>query len=214
MLLPLLLLAASIPWTAPYEELKKFVSAEILRSESEIATLLRQDAKGGAVALSALTQASAFLQRHHQDLIPTVLFLWMVMLVAAGRALSARAAAVMNWPMLSHPARHGLRLPDGALWLLLTGIALWLSPWPAWMPTAWTLILNSGLAFCVQGMAVVESLLLARGLPPSLILLTMVFVFTMAWPVFAALMAAVGVSDVWLDYRRLETPDERASGGN
>jgi hypothetical protein len=82
------------------------------------------------------------------------------------------------------------------------------------MPTAWTLILNSGLAFCVQGMAVVESLLLARGLPPSLILLTMVFVFTMAWPVFAALMAAVGVSDVWLDYRRLETPDERASGGN
>jgi len=32
----------------------------------------------------------------------------------------------------------------------------------------------------------------------------MVFVFTLAMPVFVMTTVAVGISDVWLDYRRLE----------
>ena len=101
-------------------------------------------------------------------------------------------------------------IPDGALWTFLAGLGLLVGPWTAWAPTAWTLLLNSGLGFCVQGIAVVESLLLARGVPPSVIALTMVFVFTVAWPVFMLATGAVGLSDVWLDYRRLE----RVPGGD
>jgi hypothetical protein len=56
----------------------------------------------------------------------------------------------------------------------------------------------------VQGVAVVESLLLARGVPPPVIILTMLFVFMIAMPMFVLTMAALGLSDVWLDYRRLE----------
>ena len=84
-----------------------------------------------------------------------------------------------------------------------------MSPWTAWAPTAWTLLLNSGLGYCVQGIAVVESLLLARGVPPSIIVLTMLFVFFIAMPVFVLTTAAVGLSDVWLDYRRLEPASEK-----
>jgi hypothetical protein len=61
----------------------------------------------------------------------------------------------------------------------------------------------------VQGIAVVESLLLARGVPPSIIVLTMLFVFALAMPVFVLTALAVGLSDVWLDYRRLEAVPER-----
>lgn len=213
MLLPLLLLAATIPWTAPYEGLKSQVLAVLNGKDIEVARLTLDETSGGAATREAMLRGLAFLKEHHQDMIPTALFLWMVLLVAAGRSLSARAAAALHWPAVSRAARHALRVPDGVLWILLLGLGLWLAPWPRWTPTAWTLILNSALAFCVQGIVVVESLLLARGLPPSLIILTMVFVFTMAWPIFAGLMAAVGVSDVWLDYRRLENPSERVGDG-
>jgi hypothetical protein len=64
----------------------------------------------------------------------------------------------------------------------------------------------------VQGVAVVESLLLARGVPPSIIALTFVFVFAMAAPVFLLGAVCVGLSDVWLDYRRIESvPDGDSS---
>ena len=55
---------------------------------------------------------------------------------------------------------------------------------------------------------VVESLMIARGMSGSLIVLTMVFVFALAWPAFLCIAAAMGISDVWLDYRRLESPGE------
>jgi hypothetical protein len=90
------------------------------------------------------------------------------------------------------------------LWVLLAGLGLLVTQWGSWAPTAWTLLLNSALAYCVQGIAVVESLLLARGVPPSIIVLTMLFVFAVAFPVFVLTTVAVGLSDVWLDYRRLE----------
>ena len=87
---------------------------------------------------------------------------------------------------------------------MLLGIALLIAGWSAGAPTAWTLLVNLALGYCVQGVAVVESMLLARGVPPSIIALTFVFVFAMAAPVFLLGAVCVGLSDVWLDYRRLE----------
>ena len=136
------------------------------------------------------------------------LFVWAAILVTAGRSLSSGLAALLRWPMLSRARLRGWRLPDGALWILLASLAMLVAQWAAWAPTAWTLLLNTGLGYCVQGIAVVESLLLARGVPPSIIALTLLFVFTVAMPVFMLATAAVGLSDVWLDYRRLESPAE------
>jgi uncharacterized protein YybS (DUF2232 family) len=152
----------------------------------------------------AVTDNAALRRQALPHVIPTVLFLWVALLTGAGRALAAAVARGLRWPRLSRVNLRDWRLPDAALWTFIAGLALLVSPWSAWTPTGWTLLLNAGLGYCVQGVAVVESLLLARGVPPSVIILTMLFVFMIAMPMFVLATAALGLSDVWLDYRRLE----------
>src|SRR4029077_6408400 len=130
---------------------------------------------------------------------PTVLFICVGQLGYAGYALGKQVAAGLTRTPPSRSHITALRLPDGALWLLLLGLAVLLAQWSAWKPTAWTLLLNAGLGFCVQGIAVVESWFLARGVSPAIIVITMLFVFGFATPLFMLTAAAVGLSDVWLD---------------
>jgi predicted membrane protein DUF2232 len=162
--------------------------------------------QGGRLAAleRAVADNAALRTRLLPHVVPTALFTWMVVLVSAGRTLAARVATTLRWPPLSRARFRDWRLPDGAIWVFLAGLALLVGQWPPWTPTAWTLLLNALLGFCVQGIAVVESLLLARGVPPSLIVLTMLFVFAVAMPIFMLTTAAVGLGDVWLDFRRLE----------
>jgi hypothetical protein len=51
---------------------------------------------------------------------------------------------------------------------------------------------------------VTQSVLLARGVPPVFVLLVMLLLFTFTLPVFLPSVALLGLSDVWLDFRRLE----------
>ncbi len=200
MLAPVLALAALLPWLQPYGDLVGRVDRELLES-------MRLLAAGGGPAAELEKAANRQPELRHALVtyaIPTVLFLWVAVLTGAGRSLAARGARLLGWPRLSGLRLRDWRLPDGALWTFIAGLALLLSPWSAWAPTGWTLLLNAGLGYCVQGVAVVESLLLARGIPPSVIILTMLFVLLIAWPMFVVATAALGLSDVWLDYRRLE----------
>jgi hypothetical protein len=140
--------------------------------------------------------------------LPSLIFGWMTLLVGAGRVIAGQIADRIHWPDLSRARFTEWRLPDGAIWLFLAGLALVLAEWKPWTPTAVTLLIVPALGYCAQGIAVVESLLLLRGVPPSIITLTLLFVFIMAFPVFILTTVCVGLSDVWLDYRRLEAiPD-------
>jgi len=215
MLLPVLLLAALLPWMANYATLVTSIGTSMHNATPQ-AVKLYQSLGWKGEQLKALEHSmweSVTMQKQALPyVLPTLLFFWMVVLVTAGRGLAARLARRMRWPALSSGRLGDWRLPDGAIWLLLLGLGLIAARWPAWSPSAWTLLLNVGLGYCVQGVAVVESLLLARGVPPSIIALTFVFVFAMATPVFVLATVCVGVSDVWLDYRRLEAvPDGDSS---
>lgn len=136
--------------------------------------------------------------------VPNMAFLWMVLLVSAGRSLAARTAAWRGWPPLSRAEITAWRLPDGALVPLLAGLALALFVSPPWRPGAAALLVQSVLGYSVQGIAVTQSVLLARGVPPLFVLLVMVLLFTFTLPVFLPSVALLGLSDVWLDFRRLE----------
>jgi len=210
LLLPLLLLSATLPWTAPYEDFmvtmrdQVFAAEPILKAYEDVGFKPEDLNK----IRPQVVETTELMRASLPYILPTLLFLWVAMLVAAGRTIAARIAVVFRWPSLARPRLRQWRLPDGAIWLLLLGLALLLTPWKAWTPTASTLLINSTLAFCVQGIAVVESLMIARGLSGSLIALTMVFVFTLATPAFVCIAAAMGISDVWLDYRRLESPPD------
>lgn len=207
MLLPVLLLAAGLPWTVSYPN---FV-AEIQHAWDEsdrgalqtardmgyqgerLQTVERVIADWGAMRRQGLPYA-----------MPTILFGWVALLVMAGRKLAAQLARRMRWPDLSQGRLLDWRLPDGAIWLLIAGLGLVLTGFHAWLPTAWTLLVIPAVGYCVQGMAVVQSLLLVRGIPSSIVILTLLFIVLMAFPVFLPATVCVGLSDIWLDYRRLE----------
>jgi hypothetical protein len=214
MLLPLLLLAAGLPWALHYPDLLDSTRRELHQGDAAWIDIGRQIGYQ-TDRLGALQRAVEEQARARDTILPyalpTALFVWAAFLVGAGRSLSAWMSGVLRWPRLSRAPLRGWRLPDGAVWVLLAGLTLLVLQWKAWAPTAWTLILNSALAYCVQGIAVVESLLLARGVPPSIIVLTLLFVFAVAFPVFVLTTVALGLSDVWLDYRRLEPARDKES---
>ena len=137
-------------------------------------------------------------------LVPNVLFLWMVALVAAGRSLAARIAAFRGWPPVSRAPFTTWRLPDPALVPLLGGLALALFGDMSWHPGATALLVQSVLGYSVQGVSVVQSLMVARGVPFPFVLLMIVFLVAFTLPVFLPSVALVGLGDVWLDFRRLE----------
>jgi len=136
---------------------------------------------------------------------PNILFAWMVALVTAGRALAARAATWRGWPSLSAAPLMTWRLPDAALAPLIAGLAIALFATPAWWPGAALLLAQSALGYSVQGLAVANSVLLARGVAPVFILMLLVFLFVFTLPVFLPSVALLGLSDVWLDFRHLES---------
>jgi len=211
MLLPALLLAAALPWTVSYPDVVTRVQAALDESARQRVEVLKQmgyrDERLAGAQRSA-EEGDAVVRRLLPHALPSLLFAWIAFLVSAGRALAARVAAWAQWPRLSRRPFGSWRLPDGAVWLFLAGLALVLAELPAWKTTGWTLLVVPAAGYCLQGVAVVESLLLARGVPPAIIALTLLFVLVMAMPVFVLASACVGLSDVWLDYRRLESgPD-------
>jgi hypothetical protein len=207
MLAPALALAALLPWLAHYRELVAAVERELTAGDAQLLELLRQVGTSGdrlGAMQKTMTENAALRRTALPLVIPTVLFLWSGLLVTAGRALAARTALALRWPRLSRANLRDWRLPDAVLWVFLAGLALLVAPWPAWAPTGWTLLLNAGLGYCIQGVAVAQSYFLTRGVPPPVIIMTMLFLFMIAMPMFVLSTAALGLSDVWLDYRRLE----------
>lgn len=211
MMLPVMLLAVGLPWMLQYPDLLRNVERELATGDRRFLDILHGLGSSGerfAAMQRAMEDNAELRRRALPHLVPTFVFVWMAVLVAAGRTIASRLAGTMRWPALARASLSGWRLPDGALWLFLAGLAGVVLEWHGALPAAWTLLLTAGLGFCIQGIAVVESLLLARGVPPSIIVLTLVFVFTLALPVFLLSTVSVGLSDVWLDYRRLEAQPE------
>jgi hypothetical protein len=207
MLLPLLLLAAVIPWTVTYPDLVARLQKALAEGAQQRTEVLRGLGNTGERLVQMqrdAEQGDAAVRRILPHALPTMLFVWMALLVSAGRGLGARLAGWWRWPPLSRRRFTDWRLPDGAIWLLMVGIALLLLDRNLWAASAWTLLVVPALGYCLQGVAVVESLMLARGMPPAIIALTLVFVLFMAPPVFVLAAVSVGISDVWLDFRRLE----------
>ncbi len=207
MLLPVLLLAAALPWAMPYASLVRHVDSQLLTGDIQFAQLTRQlgyAADQQKLLETTLAEQGKLRAQVLPQVLPSAIFVWMLVLVMAGRSLGTRAAQAMRWPPVSRAPVARWRLPDGALWVFLAGLALLLAPLPAWSATGWTLLLNVALGFGVQGIAVVESLALARGVPLTVVVIMLLFMSLMALPAFAVAAFVVGISDMWLDYRKLE----------
>lgn len=225
MLLPALALAAGLALLPGYGDRIARIEGELRAQDPQVVRGLLEmsrDPSSGWVVRSWLqvpqvTEAvlhqwiNAWAEARRQllpNIVPSLVFVWMAVLVAAGRALAGRAATGLGWPPLQRMRFGDWRLPDPAIWTFLAGMSLLLAPWPAVSPTGWTLLINTGIGFCFQGIAIVESLMLARGIPLPVIVVTLTFVFLIAWPLFVMTAAVLGLSDVWLDFRRMEASPE------
>ncbi len=207
MLAPVLVAAFAVPLLPGLPGALTHVEARSRAEEQQIIQTLQGPDKPGTwkhMMQESLKMPAADRVRMLAFLVPNLLFVWMVALVIAGRALAARAANGLGWPALSRAPLAAWRLPDGALVPLLAGIAIALFAGAMWKPGAALLLTQSVLGYSVQGIAVTQSLLLSRGVPPTLVLLLLVFLLGLTLPVFLPSLALLGLSDVWLDFRRLE----------
>ncbi len=211
-LAPVLALAAALPWMPAYPRLVARVEADLAGGDREIVTTMTQLGYQGErlAAFRHTVEDNAKIRRVAlPHLLPTVLFLWIALLAGAGRTFAARVAAALRWPALTRTPLSAWRVPDGVLWTFLAGLAVCIlasfgSALAPVAPSGWTLLLNAALGFGVQGIAVVVSLMFARGVPVAVVTLTLLFVFAVAMPVIILTAVALGLSDAWLDYRRLE----------
>lgn len=211
---PLLAMAALLP-VAPGFDSAMGRFDRVLRVQQESLLKASEAAKWPAelrAELQRKVQSPPEARRRElMFLVPNAVFLWAVVLVAAGRSLAARLATVLRWPELSRSPVRSWRLPDAALGVLLAGLALVVFADRAWQPVAAVLLVHAGLGYSVQGFAVVESVLRSRGMPPAFVMLVLVFVIAVSLLWALPALAVVGLSDVWLDYRRLEpSPDREA----
>jgi hypothetical protein len=208
MMLPILLLAASLPWTLTYPEVVSSFDHKLQLGDRDVVQTSREIGYQGERLRTLerlVADGAAMRTRYLPFALPAMLFVWVASLVVAGRKLASQVASRLKWPDLSHGRLSDWRLPDGAIWLLIVGLGLLLAGFKGWLPSAWTLLIVPALGYCVQGMAVVQSLLIVRGVPSSIVILTLLFIVLMAFPVFLPATVCVGLSDIWLDYRRLET---------
>lgn len=212
LLLPVLALAALLPWLPGYHDRVTRLESSLRIGDAQMLQMMARDFGMKTDRLEELRrsveQSAPLRQAMLPNVVPSILFAWVALLAMAGRALAARISDGLRWPALSRMRFADWRLPDLAIWPFLAGLGLLVGQWPAWAPTAWTLLINSGLGFCLQGIAVVESLMLARGIPPSVIALTLMFVGLVALPVFMFTTAVLGLSDFWLDFRRIDSSPE------
>jgi hypothetical protein len=211
MFVPLLVLAAALPLLPGFPAAVTRLDARMRVEQEHMLSGMKPD-EVPASFREALRQASALPAEERQKslmlMIPNAMFVWMVLLSASGRALAARLAGLLNWPPLSRSPLVVWRLPDAALVPLIVSIALMVFADRAFHPTALTLLLHVVLGYSVQGVAVVESVLLSRGMSPAFVALTMLFVIAVSLLWVLPAVAVVGLSDVWLDYRRMEPSSE------
>jgi hypothetical protein len=206
-LLPMLALAALLPWTPSFAPWVKQLEVQQGVGDRDLMQFAGEmGAKGEKLeSFRKLVEDNAKIRRQVSPyVLPASMFVWMALLAGAGRMFAARIAAALRWPAMTRTAMRDWRLPDGVLWTFLAGLAVLVAGWKPAAGTGWTLVLVAGAGFVVQGIAVISSLLLARGIPTAIIALTMLFMFLVAMPVALVTALTLGLSDVWLDYRRLE----------
>jgi hypothetical protein len=213
MFAPLLLLAAALPIAPGFvAAVGKLDGAMHVEQERMMASF--KPGELPAPLLDAMQQSAKLPAEDRQKtltlMVPNLLFVWTVLLVCAGRVLASRIATLIRWPSVSRSPLARWRLPDAALVPLIAAIAMLAFADRAWHPSALTLLVHVVLGYSVQGVAVVESVLLARGMSPAFVALTMLFVLAVSLLWVLPAIAVVGLSDVWLDYRRLEPSPEEA----
>ncbi len=205
--LPLVVLAAAFPLAPGYREFLDRVVAAIKGQEARQLAAL-QDVTFRPDQRLALEQFVGAVTTRQvaivQAVLPTLLFAWVAVLVHLAERMAHRLAELVRRPLLPRVPFAAWRLPGGAVWLFIAGLALLAAREARVEPVGINLAAASGLAFGVQGLAVMKSVLSSQGMAPGMVMLLFVFVWFMLGPLLLVAATGVGLMDLWLDFRHLE----------
>jgi hypothetical protein len=144
-------------------------------------------------------------------LLPTISLVQVVPLMAWGYSLAHAALEGTPHEVRPLPRLTRVRFPDGAVWVLCLGVFLLVTRQAVVYRAGANLIAFMAAAYFCQGISVIASMaagLRNRWLATGAMLAVALLVLLTPFGVFACVL---GLSDVWLDYRRLQMGPE-ASG--
>ncbi len=211
--LPLVVLAAALPLAPGYKEFVERVVAAIRMQEVRQIASLRDVAFRPDQRLAFEQFVGAVTDRQVtvvQAVLPTLLFAWLALLVHLAERMAHRLAELVRRPLAPTMPFTAWRLPVGAVWLFIAGLALVAAREARIEPVGINLAAATGLAFGVQGLAVLKSVLSSQGMAPGMVMMLFVFVWFVLGPVLLVAATGVGLMDLWLDFRHLEP---RSDGG-
>jgi uncharacterized protein YybS (DUF2232 family) len=136
-------------------------------------------------------------------------------------AITAAITVLLNlgvfWRISGRQQRIGYMLfndlvrwsaPDWLIWVLLTtGFGLFI-PVDALSTIALDLFVCAAVVYFCQGLAIMAFYFKALGMPS--LARGLIYFVTIVQPVLAALVCAVGIFDLWIDFRRLKPPSQEA----
>ena len=205
--LPLVVLAAGFPLAPGYKEFVERVVAAIRFQEARQVASLRDVAFRPDQRIAFEQFVHAVTDRQVtvvQAVLPTLLFAWIALLVQLAERMAHRLAELVRRPLAPPMPFTAWRLPAGAVWLFIAGLALVAAREAKIEPVGLNLAAATGLAFGVQGLAVLKSVLSSQGMAPGMVMMLFVFVWFMLGPVLLLAATGVGLMDLWLDFRHLE----------
>ncbi|MEO6461971.1 MAG: DUF2232 domain-containing protein [Candidatus Eisenbacteria bacterium] len=215
--LPLVVLAAAFPLAPGYREFVERVVAAIRGQEVRQIASLRDVAFRPDQRLAFEQFVGAVTDRQVavvQAVLPTLLFAWLALLVHLAERMAHRLAELVRRPLSPPLPFTSWRLPPGAVWFFIAGLALVAAREAKIEPVGINLAAATGLAFGVQGLAVLKAVLSSQGMAPGMVMMLFVFVWFMLGPVLLLAATGVGLMDLWLDFRHLEPrSDSEPEGG-
>jgi uncharacterized protein YybS (DUF2232 family) len=136
-------------------------------------------------------------------------------------AITAAVVVLVNlgvfWRLSGRQQRVGYMLfndlvrwsaPDWLIWVLLTtGFGLFI-PVDALSTIALDLFICVAAVYFCQGLAIMAFYFKVLAMPP--LARGLIYFVTIVQPVLAALVCAVGIFDLWIDFRRLKPPKQEA----
>ncbi|MEW6221647.1 MAG: DUF2232 domain-containing protein [Thermodesulfobacteriota bacterium] len=158
--------------------------------------------------VAAMAQARDRLQVVLPRLLPAILAASLLVTVFAnlvlGNWLLGRGQpAGAPWPPFTR-----WRLPEGLIWLLIAGGSLVILPHPELATVGHNLLVVTGVLYFLQGLAVAGFLLGRWRLPRPVKIVIYLVLLVEAYGML--LFAALGVIDVWADFRNRSRPDQPA----
>ena len=209
-LLPLVVMGAALAFYFIHLGKSPITMAEEYMRESVAEAASLYTKLGFIEMAAAVSSLSEKFVHYFVRLLPGMIIATSVAQAAACYGV-ARAAFMRNpGPGVLPPSQTSLALwhaPDSWVWGLIAALALLVFPDETTRLVGWNIAILFGTVYLAQGTALVDYFL--RKMRTSPVIRTVVIAVMLAMPPIIACMVALGVADIWADFRKVRIPMQK-----